>query len=132
MQLTIDVGTLATGTGNGGHEPFGVVESAEWIDARMREIGQAQGWCYPADRAIVLWEAYVFDWFREEDPLQDEVLGLVWPRFEHRLVAQLPDAERIYTPAWEDLYPWDRWQEFLATLDMDHVASSRCACSPRR
>ena len=70
--------------------------------ALAREIGNAQGWRYPADRLIVHWETVLFDWCRVEDPLSDLLLNRIWSSFEEVLVEALPEAERIVTPSWED------------------------------
>ncbi len=49
----------------------------------------------------MLWECYLEDWCRRPDPTDDPLLKQVWGRFEERLIASLPGAERIATPAWE-------------------------------
>lgn len=114
LQLTIDLATQRERE-NGQQPALGTVLASEWVGQRTREIGQAQGWCYSADRTIVLWEAFLFDWLRAEHPLEDEALALLWGGFERALVQQLPDAQRIVTPAWEDLYPREHWRQFLTT-----------------
>jgi hypothetical protein len=42
------------------------------------------------------------------------VLTTVWSGFERVLTRWFPQAERIATPSWEDLYERPAWQQFLA------------------
>ena len=103
--------------GNGVKPPdarqIGRVLSAERAGWRSRDLGNAQGWSYPADRLIMLWECFLEDWCRRPDPTADPLLERVWGSFEERLIEGLPDAERIVTPSWEDLYSREDWQAFL-------------------
>ena len=61
----------------------------------------------------MLWECYLFDWCREQDPSDDPTLATVWTGVERLVLEQLPGVDRIVTPAWEELYERDLWQEFL-------------------
>ena len=61
----------------------------------------------------MLWECYLFEPVRDEDPVADETLAVLWSGFEGVLREQLPDAARIVTPSWEDVYEQARWQAFL-------------------
>ena len=103
--------------GNGAKPPearrIGTVLSSERMGWRSRDLGNAQGWCYPEDRLIMIWECYLEDWCRRPDPTDDPLLWRVWEGFEGRLIASLPEAERILTPSWEDLYGREDWQVFL-------------------
>lgn len=119
LQLAVEVSAAPFQTnGNGAamlaDQLIGAVVSAERVGRRPRELGNAQGWCYPDERLIVLWECYLYDWCRRADPLQDAALGSFWQSFEHLLARQLPVAAQIVTPAWEHLYLRERWQAFLA------------------
>ena len=119
VQLTVDVAPspgVITANGNGARPPervVGEVAAVEMRPSRAREVGNCQGWCYPADRLIVYWEAILFDWCRAEEPLTDLLLDRIWTGFEGLLVETLPEAERIVTPSWESLYPRETWQAFL-------------------
>ncbi len=43
----------------------------------------------------------------------DPALAAVWRGFEAELLTRFPDAKRVATPAWEDLYERPAWQAFL-------------------
>ncbi len=64
---------------------------------------------------LVLWECFIDQPHRQEDPTRDVALAMVWQGFEQFLLQRLADTERIITPAWEPLYP-EGWQEFLAQM----------------
>jgi hypothetical protein len=93
---------------------IGEVLGADWVGMRQREIGNAQAWYYPGDRLLVLWEMYLHDWCRRENPVTDPALATVWTGFERVLVERFPQTQRIVTPSWEDLYAKVDWQQFLA------------------
>jgi hypothetical protein len=85
-----------------------------WVNLRYRRIGQAQGWCYPMTRTIVLWECYLHSATDEHLAQRlDPALAVVWDGFERVLREQLPGATRIVTPARELLYAPEPWQQFL-------------------
>lgn len=95
---------------------IGEVEGADWVGMRPRQVGQAQAWLYPADRTLILWECYLHDFYRTEDPRTDENLHGLWTGFESFLLKHLPPAvSRIVTPSWEPIYEeqHEQWQEFL-------------------
>ena len=118
FRLTVRLKEPASLPNGNGHRPpearrIGQVLSSERAGWRSHDLGNAQGWCYPNDRLIMLWECYLEDWCRRPDPTDDPLLSQVWDLFEEQLVAGLSDAERIVTPSWEDLYPREDWQAFL-------------------
>ncbi len=92
---------------------IGEVTGSEWAGIRHRDIGNAQAWYYPADRLLMLWECYLFEWCHEKDPRTDQNLKAFWTGFEGHLLGQFSEAERVVTPAWEDMYERSLWQEFL-------------------
>jgi hypothetical protein len=100
---------LSTGPG-----AIGAVVDATWTGLRHRRLGTAQAWAYPADRLLVVWECVLDDWVRRDSPLTDPVLTTVWTGFEQVLTRWFPQAERIATPSWEDLYERPAWHQFLA------------------
>ena len=61
----------------------------------------------------MLWECSLFDQWRQVDPVNDPALAGVWRGFEGELLARFPRAQRVATPAWEDLYERPAWQAFL-------------------
>jgi hypothetical protein len=78
-----------------------------------REIGNAQAWYYPAEKALVLWECYPYEQFAKEDPRNDPLLATLWQGFEKLLREELPDTTRIYTE-YEPIYDNQVYQTFLA------------------
>ena len=38
---------------------IGAVAGSDWTGMRHEDIGQAQGWYYPADHLLVIWECFV-------------------------------------------------------------------------
>ena len=92
---------------------IGEVAGSAWEGLRHEELGQAQAWCYPGDRTLLLWECYLHDRFRQSDPREDALLATLWREVEGLLVARLPDVERLVT-TWEDSYARPAWQAFLA------------------
>lgn len=95
---------------------IGDVLSSEWEGMRHQEIGNAQAWSYPSDRLLIIWEAYLFDHYREPNPTEDEALKTIWIGFETLLLEHARGAERIATPAWEPLYEEGAlWQDFLCS-----------------
>jgi hypothetical protein len=109
-EITLTVGLFPTPRDTGA---VGEVVDSSWEGMRHVEIGQAQAWYYPADRLLVLWECYLYDRWRAADPLRDSALAAVWDGFERRLLAHFPQAARITTPSWEDIYERPAWQDFL-------------------
>lgn len=122
LRLTVAVDDPSRSSNGNGLKPpdarqIGRVLSAERAGWRSRDLGNAQGWSYPADRLIMLWECFLEDWCRRSDPLADPLLRRVWQSFEEQLIKEVPDAERIVTPSWEDLYRREAWQAFLMQQD---------------
>ena len=85
VQLMVDIDPsprAITSNGNGASAPsdraIGEVIMLEMQRPRAQEVGNCQGWCYPAERLIVYWEALLFDWCRAEEPLTDLLLDRIW------------------------------------------------------
>ncbi len=110
-EITLTIGTYDVPTPEG---VVGEVLSSQWEGLTHRDIGQAQGWGYPADRVAVLWECYLFDRYRDRALSQDRTMVTLWAGVERLLLTQLPGLERIVTPSWEDIYELPDWQAFLA------------------
>jgi len=72
---------------------IGEVIGSDWVGMKQQEIGQAQGWAYPADRTLILWEAYLHDWCRADDPRSDETLKTLWTGFEGFLLKHLSEHQ---------------------------------------
>ena len=92
----------------------GKILDSQWEGMRHQDIGNAQGWGYPAERLIVLWEGYLFDPYRQVDPRADPSLATLWTGFERLFLDRFPEAERMVTPSWEPVYPEVAdWEGFL-------------------
>jgi hypothetical protein len=117
--ITLTIGVFPTPTDRG---VIGKVERSDWEGMRHREIGNAQAWYYPGDRLVVLWECYLNDWCRQENPVTDPALSTVWAGFEGLVRDRFAEAARIVTPSWEDLYEKVDWQQFLAGQGYEPVS----------
>jgi hypothetical protein len=91
---------------------IGVVEEARWEGLRHKEIGQAQGWYYPQDATLILWECFLEQHYRRGDPAADPLHLAIWQGWESWLLSRSAGATRIVT-TWEDLYERPAWQSFL-------------------
>ena len=106
---------------------IGAAAGADWTGMRHEDIGQAQGWFYPADRLLVLWECFPEARYRASaDPRRDTTLAALWAGFEAWLIGRFPGASRLVT-TYEDLYDRDRWRRFLAERGYAPVAPAAFA-----
>lgn len=100
---------------------IGHVSQTEWVGMRRRHIGAAQGWYYPTERAIILWECFLDRHATRfvrtvrgaEHDVRDANLGLLWRGFERFLLGQFPDATQLVTTHTDPLYPTEDYQAFL-------------------
>jgi len=123
--LTVDLSPSPAASGG-----IGEVADARWIGLQHRRLGTAQAWASPADRLLVLWECVLDDWVRRNSPLTDPVLTTVWSGFERVLTLWFPQAVRIATPSWEDLYERPAWQQFLAGQGYEPITPGCFAKQP--
>jgi hypothetical protein len=94
---------------------IGKVIGANVQHLQQRDIGNAQAWYYPADKALVLWECFLEEPYQTApDPRHDAVFTMVWTGFERLLLEQLHPVERIYT-TYEPIYERPVFAKFLAT-----------------
>jgi hypothetical protein len=64
--------------------------------------------------SFIIWECYLFDHYRKDNPIEDEALATIWAGFENLLLEYERGAERIATPAWEPIYEKGTlWKDFL-------------------
>ena len=94
-------------------DEIGRVIGSDVTKLQEREIGNAQAWYYPEEKALVLWECYLFEPYRQEDPRKDALQATVWKGFEKALLKELPDTTKIYT-TYETVYDRPVFQKFLA------------------
>jgi hypothetical protein len=83
---------------------------------RRLDGGNAQAWLYPAEGALIVWEAYLHAGHRADaDPARDPALTLLWDGFEGALLRHLASwgPARLVVTAWEDISPRRAWQAFL-------------------
>jgi len=95
----------------------GRIAGSEWTGMRRQLIGNAQGWYYPSEQTIILWECffehpYTTPGSRADDPN----LKTLWGGFERFLVEQCPDAQRLVTTYDDPVYETQAYQRFLSEL----------------
>jgi hypothetical protein len=104
--------------------PIGEVIGTPHIEEfREAQVGNAQAWYYPTERAIVLWECFFEERFRK-DPLPDDPnMQNLWQTFERYLLTKFPQASTLATP-WNDPIAdsIDDYQAFLKTLGYSPLA----------
>jgi hypothetical protein len=94
-------------------DAIGRVIGADVTKLQEREIGNAQAWYYPREKALVLWECYLFEPYAKRDPRNDPLLATLWQGFEKALLQELPDTTMIYT-TYEPIYARSVYKTFLA------------------
>jgi hypothetical protein len=109
-QMTVTIGLTKPKADS---DEIGRVIGSDVTKLQEREIGNAQAWYYPEDKALVLWECYLFESYRKVSPLKDPLLATVWQRFEKTLLKELPDTANIYT-TYEPIYDRPVFKTFLA------------------
>jgi hypothetical protein len=91
---TLTVGMYPRPTEQGA---IGEVLATDWVGMKERVVGQGQAWLYTQECTLVLWECFLDDWYRKEDPRTDETLRALWTGFEGFLLKKLTGVERIAT-----------------------------------
>ena|SRR5918996_3098936 len=109
-QMTLTIGLTRPKTDS---EEIGRVIGSDVKHLQEQEIGNAQAWYYPVDKALVLWECYLFEPYRQEDPRKDALLATIWQGFEKALLKELPDTTKLYT-TYETVYERPVFKTFLA------------------
>jgi len=109
--------TVAPSQPNGGKSALGTeigrVVGSHVGTPKPLEIGEAQAWYYPQDRALMLWECFLEDRIRQHsDPSMDPLYQIVWTGFEQLLVHEVPDVEHVYTTR-EPIYDNALFARFL-------------------
>jgi hypothetical protein len=111
--ITLTVATYSRPAPDGA---IGNVVGSDVKKLRPLELGNAQAWYYPADKALVLWECSLFGPYRHgKDPREDATLTTIRIGFERVLLDQFPETARIYT-TWEPMYARLVYQRFLQSL----------------
>jgi hypothetical protein len=96
-------------------DEIGRVVGSDVTKLQEREIGNAQAWYYPEDKALIFWECYLFEPYRQEDPRKDALLAIIWQGFEKTLLKELPDTAKIYT-TYEPIYDRPVFKTFLRKM----------------
>jgi hypothetical protein len=109
-QMTLTIGLTKPKADS---DEIGRVIGSDVKHLQEQEIGNAQAWYYPTDKALVLWECYLYEPYRKEDPRKDPLLATIWQGFEETLLKELPDTTRIYT-TYEPIYDRPVYKTFLA------------------
>jgi hypothetical protein len=92
---------------------IGKIIGSDVTKLKELEIGNAQAWYYPVEKALVLWECYPYEQYAKQDPRINPLLATLWQGFEKHLLKELPDTTRIYT-GYEPIYENQVYQTFLA------------------
>ena len=119
--LTVGLFAVAPPTGE-----IGVVEDARWEGFRHQELGNAQGWYYPENRTLVLWECFLEERHRGGPPWEDTLNLVIWQSWERFLIHHSPGIEHVVT-TWEDIYDRETWQLFLEGQGYRQVAPASFA-----
>jgi hypothetical protein len=96
-------------------DEIGRVIGSDVTKLQEREIGNAQAWYYPSEKALVLWECYPYEQYAKQDPRIDPLLATLWQGFETALLKELPETARIYT-TYEPIYDRSVFTTFLASM----------------
>jgi len=108
-------------------EAHGKVVSSELKGLRQHEIGNAQAWYSPAEKTIVLWECFLWD-FRTHPLAEDPHMKQLWSSFEHWLINQFPNATRIATPFHDPIAETrEEYQTFLRSLGYHPSTTAQAA-----
>jgi hypothetical protein len=91
---------------------IGLVEDVRWEGFKHQELGNAQGWYYPENRTLVLWECFLEDRYRGGPPWDDTLNLIIWQVWERFLIDHSPGVDTVVT-TWEDIYDREIWQLFL-------------------
>jgi hypothetical protein len=94
----------------------GEVSSSTWEGMRHEELGNCQAWFYVEDRSIVLWESFLHDRYRGQNPLDDANSYALWEGFERFLAGRFPSAQLIATTHDDPLYETAQYQQFLRSM----------------
>jgi hypothetical protein len=77
---------------------LGEVAGSDWGGRKPEGVGSAQGWYYPEDRTLVLWEVDLHQRHRQPHPVADPNQTAVWQGVEWVRLAHCPDAQLLATP----------------------------------
>lgn len=95
---------------------IGKVTDSDWVGMRRLPVGKAQGWYYPFERTIVLWECFLERHYAKQQPQEDVNQQTFWKGCEGFLVEQFPDAMQIVTTHADPMYPTEDYQAFFARV----------------
>ena len=97
-----------------GSDVIGRVLDSDIKQLQELEIGTAQAWYYLAEKALVLWECFLHQRYRQQNLRTDALAATIWHGFEQELLKleAVRKAERIYT-TYEDIYERPVWEQFL-------------------
>jgi hypothetical protein len=97
-------------------DPAGIVHASTWEGMKAERIGSAQAWYYHEDRALILWECFLEDRYRGDNPAEDPNAYALWEGFERFLIGRFPQARTIATTSDENLYELAQYQAFLGSM----------------
>jgi hypothetical protein len=116
-QMTLTIGLTRPKADS---DEIGRVIGSDVTKLQEREIGNAQAWYYPEEKALVLWECYLFEPYAQKDILKDSLFAAIWKSFETTLLKELPDTTKIYT-TYEPIYERPVFTKFLTSMQYRKV-----------
>jgi hypothetical protein len=87
--------------------------SAMTREIRQARFGDAQAWFYQEDKILLLWRCNLLDLFKDQSPVEDHNLHVLWVRFEQFLLQSFPQATLVLTPSWNRPYDQKLWEQFI-------------------
>lgn len=115
------------------HEVIGEVISAG-LDPqqpiRRHKVGTAQGWYYPAEGTLVIWECFFERWLRDTSLVEDSNMRSLWLAVEQWATRQFPHTRRIVTPFRDPEFDDKQYQTFLHQLGYTPIAQAAWGKEP--
>jgi hypothetical protein len=92
---------------------------------REAQVGNAQAWYYPTEKALVLWECFFEERFRKDPLPEDANMQKLWQSFERYLLTKFPQASTLATPFNDPIAESiDEYQAFLKSLGYSPIAQA--------
>jgi len=102
---------------------IGEVVKAQERKMKEIEVGNVQAWSYP-DGTLVLWEAFLETFTREQPLLQGANMAALWRSIESFLLRLCSRSTKIITPGHDPLFSQTEYESFLTSLGYAQVAKA--------
>jgi len=105
----------------------GTIAGSEWRGMRRRLVGNAQGWYYPTEQTIILWECFFeYPFTTPNNRTEDPNLRVLWRGFERFLGERCPAARQLVTTYDDPVYETQAYQRFLGELGYRRLSTVAC------